>query len=1149
MKHTNTSTKTRLSLSPIALAVGCLLASSWFVSAATAQSLPVNALPTQGQVVQGQINIQTSGNQMQVQQGSQTGIINWGTYDIGANAGVRYVQPNASASTLNRVANGSSEIAGRLQSNGKVFLLNPNGVLFSPTAQVDVGSLTAAAATTTDAEYLSGNMRLNLTPGGQVLNQGHITAAQGGQIVLAASHVDNSGTLTAPGGQVGLLAGEAVRVNVTADGLIQAQLESSKSGSTVSNTGLIEATGLREQGGVVYLVADQVSTTGGIKVSSDQAQGGVVSMNASNQLQVSGSIEANGTQGGRIDGTADQTVAVTQAKLQAQGTQGTGGVIRMGGDFQGGAWRTAGTGEQTQIFAKLLGNTPQIKNTQGLLVDDKSTLNASGAQQGGVIILWSDQFTSAQGALQTLGQGGQGQGGAIEVSSHGQLYRPAVSLFDPGKGGVLLLDPRDLYVVSAYGSAPSSAISTGSNSSPTNNWFGYGSQQLSTGSYPDSAVLASDVSRQLNAGHSVLLMTVRDLYVNATISASSSSSDRTQLQLEAGRSVFINQPIYLYGPNLGLKIIANNDANGTITADMRGSGPSEIKQASGATIFAQGSVFVFQNTNSAFNSLSDAISLNDVYSGKTLMIRGSGAVNLVGSYISSNSADTTAAWISGNNLVIESPVINIGGQRKTVLYATGTSFDRSDLALTSLIPFQTSTTVDQYFSSVKDHLPDSMVMMIDNLVYSNWNPIDVKTNFTNYMITSGSWFASTPTEMSLNGTALYATSASRTVDIPTSLWQVKKTVTSTDLNAGHFDFSGVSNNLLVSVDDSVGGSSNASVVETVIATVSKSTSSTPVVSTSTTTNSVSTLIQVQTGETSSWRPTLFASANQQITKNPNVSQIKECADAGDQDGGLCIAKPRAVSVASVAEGNDGKPATPIQKRRALVIGNASYLSPLGSLAGVSKDAQGVTELLGKQGYEVIRMDSASRSDMVKTLNDLIRSSEPDDSVLVYYAGHGHIHPETGNGYWLPSDASIADASTWLSNTDIVRFLKNIPAKQLLLVSDSCFSGTLTRETEAEKSSTLPRDGILKRRSVVVMSSGGEEPVADMGKNGYSPFAGELIRKLSAVNPQDEERAVSVLARVRENLKPSFKQTPFYGALPSAGHVSGGEYLFGRNGVE
>lgn len=123
-------------------------------------------------------------------------------------------------------------------------------------------------------------------------------------------------------------------------------------------------------------------------------------------------------------------------------------------------------------------------------------------------------------------------------------------------------------------------------------------------------------------------------------------------------------------------------------------------------------------------------------------------------------------------------------------------------------------------------------------------------------------------------------------------------------------------------------------------------------------------------------------------------------------------------------------------------------------------------------------------------------------------------------------------------------LTGIPAKQMLIVSDSCFSGTLTSEQKIVSSITskeTPAE-ILGKRSVVIMSSGGEEPVMDEGRDGHSIFAWHLMDKLSKLNSYEHGAEVfdDIKAGVAQDGIP---QVPQYGASKSAGHSTGGDYLF------
>lgn len=188
------------------------------------------------------------------------------------------------------------------------------------------------------------------------------------------------------------------------------------------------------------------------------------------------------------------------------------------------------------------------------------------------------------------------------------------------------------------------------------------------------------------------------------------------------------------------------------------------------------------------------------------------------------------------------------------------------------------------------------------------------------------------------------------------------------------------------------------------------------------------------------------------------------------------------------------------------------------------------------------MRDATKADMVATLNRLGSESSADDSVLVFYAGHGYLMDDTKMGYWIPVDGSVKSPVNWISNTDISKFLKNIEANQVILVSDSCFSGSLTRE---EKILAFSKNGdrstITDKRSVLAMSSGGEEPVSDEGKDGHSIFAWSLMNALKTA--EESTPGAQIFQGVKEKVVKDYAQEPQYGAVLSAGHMEGGEYLF------
>ena len=157
----------------------------------TAARLISADLPTGGQVTAGSAAISSAGNTLTVTQTSAKAIINWQDFSVGAGHAVRFAQPDASAVALNRVVGTSASlIDGALSANGRVFLVNPNGVLFGAGAQVEVGGLVASTLALRDADFLAGNFVFDGAGSGIVANHGRIVAVgdgQGGFITMLAA--------------------------------------------------------------------------------------------------------------------------------------------------------------------------------------------------------------------------------------------------------------------------------------------------------------------------------------------------------------------------------------------------------------------------------------------------------------------------------------------------------------------------------------------------------------------------------------------------------------------------------------------------------------------------------------------------------------------------------------------------------------------------------------------------------------------------------------------------------------------------------------------------------------------------------------------------------------------------------------------------
>lgn len=220
-------------------------------SLGSTSGLVYSDLPSGGSIVSGSGSISQSGNSLNIQQNSNQLISNWQSFDIGAGQSVNFIQPSQSAVALNRVlGNDASQIFGSLNANGRVFLINPNGVLFGQGASVNVGSLVASTLDISDSDFLSGHYRFS-GKGGTVRNQGNLRAAEGGAIALLGGKVSNSGVIEARLGSVALAAGGKVALDFAGDGLLSVKVDEAALDALVENQGAIRA-----DGGSVLLTAD-----------------------------------------------------------------------------------------------------------------------------------------------------------------------------------------------------------------------------------------------------------------------------------------------------------------------------------------------------------------------------------------------------------------------------------------------------------------------------------------------------------------------------------------------------------------------------------------------------------------------------------------------------------------------------------------------------------------------------------------------------------------------------------------------------------------------------------------------------------------------------------------------------------------------------
>lgn len=256
-------------------------------------------LPTGGRIMDGNGGFDHQGNRLTIHQDSQNLAINWDDFSIAEGHSVHFQQPNAESAALNRVTgNHVSDIRGALSANGRVFLVNPNGIHFSRTAQVDVGALVASTLDITTDDFMTGNYRFEGDSGNAVINAGRITSAAGGAVAMIAAEIIHTGRITTPNGST--LMGAGNKVTLDLGGPVKIEVDEARLETHIEQGGAIRA-----DGGLVYLTARAANeltrsvinhtgiTEARTLASNDRGEIMLMGDMASGRVQVAGTLDAS----------------------------------------------------------------------------------------------------------------------------------------------------------------------------------------------------------------------------------------------------------------------------------------------------------------------------------------------------------------------------------------------------------------------------------------------------------------------------------------------------------------------------------------------------------------------------------------------------------------------------------------------------------------------------------------------------------------------------------------------------------------------------------------------------------------------------------------------------------------------------------------
>ncbi|HET9019231.1 MAG TPA: filamentous hemagglutinin N-terminal domain-containing protein, partial [Acetobacteraceae bacterium] len=413
---------------------------------ARAQPAP-NARPLGGTVVAGSAAISHNATTTTITQSSQRAAIDWNSFDVGAQQGVRFQQPSANAVALNRVTGPNpSQIAGHIDANGQVILINPDGVTFYRGAQVNAAGFVASAAGMSNRDFMAGRNAFTQPahPGARIVNAGTITVKQTGLAVLVAPQVANSGVITAKLGHVVLAGARTATLDLYGDGLVALDVTNRVTEAPGGATALVTNTGtILAQGGSVQLTAraadglvqDLVDAGGRISTSARGAPGGSVVLNGiGGNITVTGQLAARGTQGGRIEVLPSGTATLARtARLDASGAAGGGTVAvgttlarASGGPAAAGAARATATSVQSGA---------------------RIAADATRAGNGGHVAVLSSGTTVMNGTISARGGAQGGNGGSVEASGNVLGFAGTIDVRAPaGMSGSVLFDPATLYI-------------------------------------------------------------------------------------------------------------------------------------------------------------------------------------------------------------------------------------------------------------------------------------------------------------------------------------------------------------------------------------------------------------------------------------------------------------------------------------------------------------------------------------------------------------------------------------------------------------------------------------------------------------------------------------------------------------------------------
>jgi len=700
-----------------------------------------DTLPTGGSVVSGTATIGTpNAGTLNIDQSSNRAVVDWNRFSIGQGNTVNINQPSADAAILNRVTgNTTSQIHGQLNANGRVFVVNPNGIFIGATGAVRAGGFVASTLGIRNDDFMQGQTVFEGDgSSATVSNAGNIEVVTGGYAALIGGQVSNSGTIQAPLGFVGLGSGERITLDLGGDGFMQVAIPTDSDDpamqALIENSGTIQANGGTVQMSAAtarHAARHAINMSGVVEARTVSGRNGRITLGGGGggTVSVSGKVRTKARRpaiqvtqsarpavrperGGDITITG-RDIRLSGADIDASGTDG-GGNIRIGGNLQGGAG---------------------LPTADVLTVDAGTVINADATRtgDGGRVIAWSDLETNFAGNISVRGGDQSGDGGFAEVSGKVNLaYTGFTDALAPnGETGELLLDPADIEIVQtapALNQINNTALEgqlAGANVTIATSGANLPSGFIESGGDTGIITIVTTAPLSWSSGNTLELIADDDIIVNSTVTPGAGGG----LILDAADRVIINGTIQ--GADSTLEFFGGTDVT------VAGSGTIN---GTDATILLDSLVDInIDGDIAAPGSTTELIALNDIAVGSfasintlggalTLDASGVGISGAVDVDLTTVDADlfrigADANWIQNNATLgvfdATNFVIELGGTFQRVLGGDGGT---SPFLLSDVYGLQGAPTVNASGSGF------ALANDIDASPATSWASLDAPVN-------------------------------------------------------------------------------------------------------------------------------------------------------------------------------------------------------------------------------------------------------------------------------------------------------------------------------------------------------------------------------------------------------------------------------------